>query len=280
MSDSETRGIKAAAIQASAALSAIRGDQTIQELATEYGVEPAQIEAWKRHLERFLAAGFSAPPDADPAGGEPKADAAAQPRNASAVLRTEAPAAPAANVASMYRTLPDLPTVRPASERAGSGAMDEAESVAAQQDHHYQMLVLALESELYERSRAQVPGHWLGRWLRRLFVGWIEDRQARRTSQELLRLYAKAKADYPDKSGVPLYRQILFDRLGGSVVAADAVLVRAEESFASWPTQRPLKFRDVAHCLAVMEFLESNRGVRWTRKDFRQRVASYIPENL
>lgn len=272
MGEAESGDIKAAAAKATAALSAIRGDQTVHELAVQYGVEPAQIEAWKRHLERFLQGGFSA-----------KAEAHAAPAAASVEDAAPSDATGAAsNIAPMYRTLPDLPTIR---SLGAQGVPSEAgDTATGLQDHQYQMLVLALESELLEHGRAgqarQGARNWLAEFLRRNFVGWMEDRQARKTSRELLQLYAKAKADHPGKSGVALYRQILFDRLGGSVVAAEAVLVRAEESFASWPTTRPLKFRDVAHCLAVMEYLQSNRGARWTRKDFRHRVASYIPENL
>jgi transposase-like protein len=38
------------AFKAKVALASIKGDQTIPELAQQYGVHPAQIHAWKRAL--------------------------------------------------------------------------------------------------------------------------------------------------------------------------------------------------------------------------------------
>jgi transposase-like protein len=55
----------AAAVQAQVALAAVRGDRTINELASPYGVHPTLIHAWKKHLlsgaEAVFASGAKPP---------------------------------------------------------------------------------------------------------------------------------------------------------------------------------------------------------------------------
>ncbi len=49
---------RSADFKAKIALAAIRGDQTINELASLYGVHPNQITAWKRQAQDELATIF------------------------------------------------------------------------------------------------------------------------------------------------------------------------------------------------------------------------------
>ena len=53
-----------AAFKAQVALAALKGDRTINELASHYGVHPTLIHAWKKHLlagaEAVFAAGAKA----------------------------------------------------------------------------------------------------------------------------------------------------------------------------------------------------------------------------
>ena len=45
------------------ALTALRGDKTIQEIATKHKVHPNQVSAWKRQAVEGLGAVFSNGPD-------------------------------------------------------------------------------------------------------------------------------------------------------------------------------------------------------------------------
>jgi transposase-like protein len=48
------------AFKAKGALSAIKGDRTIAELAREFGVHPAQMDNWRKPLLNGAATGFAA----------------------------------------------------------------------------------------------------------------------------------------------------------------------------------------------------------------------------
>ena len=48
-----------AEFKAKVALAAIKGEHTVSEIASMYGVHPTQISAWKRQAQEILAQGFS-----------------------------------------------------------------------------------------------------------------------------------------------------------------------------------------------------------------------------
>ena len=111
---------------------------------------------------------------------------------------------------------------------------------------------------------------------------WAEQRFARRVSNELLELYRTVSAKDARLRGRDLYRAIVMAHERDDPKSADALLDRTEESYATWPTRRAVKFRDVVHYIAVSEFLASHAhgDALWIKTDMRREVESRIPHNL
>ena len=84
----------------------------------------------------------------------------------------------------------------------------------------------------------------------------------------------------PGLTGTDLYRQILVVRLGGDTMAAEAVLKLATDSYAKWPLDRALSFRDVVHYLAFTDCLAADDSVHWTSENLGNHVAKWIPGDL
>jgi YHS domain-containing protein len=127
---------------------------------------------------------------------------------------------------------------------------------------------------LHDLDQAQVRG------LYALLRAWRERRFARLCCRELLRLHKSIAARHPELAGDRLYRQVVAARIGGDPGAADAVIERAARSYAIWPVERALTFRDVVHYLAVSEFMASRRGTPWVHAGMKRVVDASIPAHL
>jgi len=99
------------------------------------------------------------------------------------------------------------------------------------------------------------------------------------TSRDLLKLFWIVSASHPGLDRRDVYRKVVVARTGASAQDAESVLVRAEQSFATWPSERPLTFSDVVHYLAVSEFLASNSRIG-TRTNMGRVVAGRISGDL
>ncbi len=60
--------------KAKVALEALKGQKTVNELATEYGVHPSQINTWKKRAQEALPETFSRGQDGDAARHEAEKD--------------------------------------------------------------------------------------------------------------------------------------------------------------------------------------------------------------
>jgi hypothetical protein len=112
------------------------------------------------------------------------------------------------------------------------------------------------------------------------FLAWRERNFAAARSREMLALYWTVASRHPDLTGLHLYRKIVAARSCGTAVNENAVLDCAEQSFTDWPVSRELKFRDVVHCIAVLEFLETHKDAHGIQANLRPVVNAIIPSGL
>lgn len=125
------------------------------------------------------------------------------------------------------------------------------------------------------------PRAWSNKLVRPLLGRWQERHFAAKVSRELLRQHRLAVKAHPGAGKSALYLEIVRAHTGSTAAAAEAILAKAAESFASWPVERALTFQDVVHYLAVSEYLKSNEGDEaWTRENLARVVASIVPGNL
>jgi len=110
-------------------------------------------------------------------------------------------------------------------------------------------------------------------------LAWREKRFAAACARSMLKQHRDLSTRYPELKGPSLYRRVVAARVG-SDLAAEAVLQHAEQSFAIWPVERALNFRDVVHYLAVSEFVATHSNTRWVLADMKRVVESLIPHNL
>ena len=113
-----------------------------------------------------------------------------------------------------------------------------------------------------------------------VLLAWRERRFTRGVCRDMLRLHAATTSRYPGLLGPELYHRIVAARNNGSQRVADAILERAGQSFAEWPTSRPLNFRDVVHYVAVLEFVAVNKSAHWIHADLKRVVSEAIPHAL
>ena len=123
-------------------------------------------------------------------------------------------------------------------------------------------------------------GSWLAQASRGVLLAWRERRVARRTSRESLQLYRELEATRPELSAVARYEQVIARRTGLDGAGVRQVLQHAEDSFASWPVERPLRFRDVVQYLVVHECLTADASAVGTRTRLTTIIAEVIPRDL
>jgi hypothetical protein len=125
--------------------------------------------------------------------------------------------------------------------------------------------------DIQELATAAGPFTWL--------LAWRERRFAATCAREMVRLHRELSIRFPELKGLGLYHRVVAARTGNAT-AADAVLERAEQSFAIWPVERALTFRDVVHYLAVSEFIATHSHARWVYADMKRIVDAQIPSHL
>jgi hypothetical protein len=111
-------------------------------------------------------------------------------------------------------------------------------------------------------------------------LSWRERRFAAALCRELVRLHELAVAARPGLDRRAIYEKVVAAHTGADAKAAAAVVDAAEQSFASWPSGRPVNLRDVAHYLAVSEFLACHQGEHWIHANLKHVVDASISHDL
>jgi hypothetical protein len=114
-----------------------------------------------------------------------------------------------------------------------------------------------------------------------LFAGPAERRYAKEASEQLLDLFRREQREHPELKGRALYEAVTARRLGlNPPVSATEIVRRAEESFADWPVERELRFRDVVHYLIFDEYMHAGKARAGTKTNMGAVVARIIPEEI
>ena len=114
-----------------------------------------------------------------------------------------------------------------------------------------------------------------------LFAGPAERRYAKEASEQLLDLFRREQREHPELKGRALYEAVTARRLGlNPPVSATEIVRRAEQSFADWPVERDLRFRDVVHYLIFDEYMHAGKARAGTKTNMGAVVARIIPEEI
>ena len=119
-------------------------------------------------------------------------------------------------------------------------------------------------------------------WRNELVASMVSPSECRYVAQvtrELLKLHWVVSACHPDLPRRDIYRKIVMAHAGCDDYEADSLLRRAEQSFATWPTERELTFADVVHYLAVSEYLTDDDRIA-TRINMGRLIAGRVPADL
>ena len=108
---------------------------------------------------------------------------------------------------------------------------------------------------------------------------WRQRRFARTRSQQAVHQYRRLRMQRPQLQGHELYATFVCQRNAMDDQAARTVLRRAEQSYATWPEDRELTFRDVVNYLIVSEYLESHQHEAGTTVDMDRVIALAIPRS-
>ena len=138
-----------------------------------------------------------------------------------------------------------------------------------------------------DASDEQAPtGSWLGDTFRPFnFLSVLRERhQIRRICSESLKLYRRVEREMPEASNMERYARVIAEHSGADPNTVQAIMRRTEESFATWPVERPLNFRDIVQYMAVTGGLKADIAVTGVRSRFVDSVfdivADVIPANL
>jgi hypothetical protein len=128
---------------------------------------------------------------------------------------------------------------------------------------------------------ARTPS-WLEDTLRRFnFIAAMRDRkQIRRICKESLDLYRQIEIEMPQASNQDRYARLIEKRSGADAEAVLRIMRRAEESFATWPIERPLSLRDIVQYMVVTDGFKTDIAVDGVRSRAVDLAIDIVPEMI
>jgi hypothetical protein len=122
----------------------------------------------------------------------------------------------------------------------------------------------------------------VGRWMGRVNVvrSWRERAIARDISRDCLRIFRELEASQPRLRGVARYLEVVAQHGGLDPSEALDIIDGAHESFACWPIERALGFRDVVHYLAAQKCLAGRPVEQGIVTHLASIIDAEIPEGI
>jgi hypothetical protein len=113
-----------------------------------------------------------------------------------------------------------------------------------------------------------------------LGASWRELQFAKNAGRQALDRYQRLRKLRPELTGRALFEAFVCERNAIGASAAQVILQRAEASFAAWPNDRGLIFRDVVQYLVISEYLVSHPKRGGTTTNMARTISRLISEKL
>ena len=107
-----------------------------------------------------------------------------------------------------------------------------------------------------------------------------EVHHVKRTCRECLQLYRRIEREKAGSTSEERYAYVVAGRTGTDIDGVKSIMRRVEESFATWPTERPVNFRDVVQYFAITDCLRETVSESGVRAEVSSVVAKLIPADL
>lgn len=111
-------------------------------------------------------------------------------------------------------------------------------------------------------------------------IAWTERAYAKRQCALLLEIYEHLRKEHPELGGDELYARVVEYGLDCDPTAARSIVLGADRSFAQWPTERDVMFRDVASFLLMNQLLPAHSKTLGVQANVTSIVAAVIPLRL
>jgi hypothetical protein len=132
--------------------------------------------------------------------------------------------------------------------------------------------------QLENSGHARLRG--LSRYTEPLVASWREFRFAKKAGLLALNRLQRLRIEKPELTRQALYEAFVCQHNAIEASAARGILQRAEASFATWPNDRDLIFRDVVQYLAISEYLALYPSRGGTTVNMVRIISKIIPGNL